>query len=142
MSLEENKQVVRNAIAEFWNAHDLRMGDKYHAEGFINQDPSQPESKTLADLQEFARQVFSAFPDLQVAIEDMIAEGDKVAVLWMVRGTHQGEYKGLAPTGRTIALPGASIHRIRDGQIAETQWRYDSAILLQQLSQVSTPVSA
>ena len=69
---------------------------------------------------------FEAFPDLNVTLEDVIAEGDKVVTRWTIRGTHQGELMGIAPTEEQIALKGITIHRIEADKIAEEWERYDS----------------
>ena len=66
---------------------------------------------------------FVGFPDLQYTIEDMVAEGDKVAVRWTGRGTHKGEFWGVAPTGKEATMRGISIIRIEGGKILE-EWAY------------------
>ena len=75
-----------------------------------------------------------AFPNLNVTLEDEIAEGDKVVTRWTIRGTHQGELMGIAPTEEQIELKGITIYRIEaDKKIAEEWERYDNLGLMQQL---------
>lgn len=74
-----------------------------------------------------------AFPDLHVAIEDVVAEGDKVVHRNTVTGTHQGEYQGLAPTGKTITYNEIFIIRFADGRIAEIWGVVDVLTQLRQL---------
>ena len=81
----------------------------------------------------------SAFPDLHMTIDDMVAEGDRVAYRWTVRGTHRGAHTqlGIAPTGKQVTGWGMSIDRIVGGKIVETWNRYDSLGLMQQLEAVT-----
>jgi predicted ester cyclase len=63
----------------------------------------------------------NAFPDVQLSIEDQVAEGDKVVTRWIGSGTHQGEMMGIAPTGNQVRVDGMTISRIEDGKIVE-EW--------------------
>ncbi len=74
-----------------------------------------------------------AFPDLHIAIEDVIAEGDKVVSRNTVTGTHQGEYMGLSPTGRTITYREILVLRFAGGRVAETWGIVDVAAQMRQL---------
>jgi steroid delta-isomerase-like uncharacterized protein len=75
----------------------------------------------------------SAFPGFQTSIEDMVAEGDRVAVRHTHYATHTGAFAGVPPTGRQIAVPGIEVLRVRDGQIAEFWHQDDFLGMLQQL---------
>jgi steroid delta-isomerase-like uncharacterized protein len=77
--------------------------------------------------------LLSAFPDLHVAIEDVLAEGDKVVYRNKVTGTHQGEYRGLPPTGRSVTYDEIFIVRFADGRIAEIWGVVDVFAQLRQL---------
>jgi len=80
---------------------------------------------------------FVGFPDLQFTIEDILAEGDKVAVRYTGRGTHKGEFWGVAPTGRQVTMRGISIIRIKEGRIVE-EWAYINTLnLMEQLGALS-----
>jgi predicted ester cyclase len=75
-----------------------------------------------------------AFPDLNVSVEDVIAEGEKVIIRYTSRGTHQGETRGLGPpTGRHIELEGLAMQRFEESRIVEFWDRFDTLSLLQQL---------
>ena len=82
--------------------------------------------------------LFHAFPDLHVAIEDVIAEGDKVVYRNTVTGTHQGEYRGIAPTGKTITYNEIFIFRFTEGRIAEIWGVVDVLAQLRQLGVIPT----
>ncbi len=76
----------------------------------------------------------AAFPDLQITVEDMIAEGDRVAARWTLRGTHRGDFLGVPATGRQVTVAGMEFYRLADGQIAERWAVVDIAGLLRQLA--------
>ena len=75
----------------------------------------------------------TSFPDWTEHIEDIIAEGDRVVTRWTSRGTHQGEFEGIAPTGKQVTVAEVAIFRIANGKIAE-QWGFpDIMALLRQV---------
>ena len=73
----------------------------------------------------------AAFPDLVITVEDMITEGDKVACCVTIRGTHKGDLKGMAPTGKQITMTGIEIHRIAGGKFVEHREQMDMMGMLQ-----------
>jgi steroid delta-isomerase-like uncharacterized protein len=75
----------------------------------------------------------AAFPDIHFDLEDVLAEGDKVVIRWTCTGTHRGEFRGIAPTGKRVSFPGMNIYRLRDGKIVERWGVEDGLSLLQQL---------
>jgi len=88
----------------------------------------------LEDKKRYVSDALSAFPDAQVTVEDMIAEGDKVVTRYTIRGTHQGETEDFGPpTGKQVELKGITIHRFEDGQIVEEWEAYDNLSMLKQL---------
>src|SRR5215204_4283902 len=84
------------------------------------------ENKTVA------RRVVEAFPDSRNVVEDVIAEGDRVAARWTTRATHKGEFAGISPTDRTVEVAWFAVFRLADGKVAES-WDTYSPELLQQL---------
>ncbi|GAH49735.1 unnamed protein product, partial [marine sediment metagenome] len=76
----------------------------------------------------------ACFADIHCTVEDMVAEDDKVAVRWTWRGTHTGEYMGIAPTGKQVTMTGISILRIVGGKIVEEWDESDNLGFMQQLS--------
>jgi steroid delta-isomerase-like uncharacterized protein len=77
-----------------------------------------------------------AFPDLERTIEDLVAEGDKVVARWTARGTHDGDFNGIPPTGKTAHSSGITIFRIADGRIVEEWAESDTLGLLQQVGAI------
>jgi predicted ester cyclase len=85
----------------------------------------------------FAR-LHHAFPDLQVTVEDLIEEGDKVVGKNLVIGTHQGEYMGISPTGKSVTYNEIMIFRFVSGRIAETWGIVDVFSQMKQLGAIPT----
>ena len=85
----------------------------------------------------------AAFPDIQVTVDEMVAEGDRVVVVWSATGTHRGPFGGVAPTGRRVSGTNASILRLRDGRITEYRVFRDRLETLQQLgATITLPTAA
>jgi predicted ester cyclase len=83
--------------------------------------------------------MYSGFPDLRFTMEEMIAEGDKVAERLTVRGTHEGEFMGVPPTGKQVEFPGMGVLRIREGKIVEFRAMPDMLGVLHQIGAVPEP---
>jgi predicted ester cyclase len=88
------------------------------------------------------RQIYStyvtAFPDLHFTIEDIVAEGDKVVTCYTARGTHQGDLRSIAPTGKHVTVMGIVIDRFAGGKVVESRAVWDTLSFMQQLGVVST----
>jgi steroid delta-isomerase-like uncharacterized protein len=107
--------------------------EEVYAPDLVWHEPDQ-DVRGIEEGKQFASTFLEAFPDAQVTVEDMIAEGDKVVSRYTIRGTHQGETEEFGPpTGEQIELEGITIHRIEDGKIVEEWERYDNLSILQQL---------
>src|SRR5215210_8300890 len=109
MSAEENKAVVRREQEELWN----HTGDLDAAEELIAAGQAEAAKQGAANFRR-------GFPDVISTIEDLIAEGDKVVARWRSRATHQGDYMGIAPTGKEVEFTGISFYRIEGGKIAQS----------------------
>jgi steroid delta-isomerase-like uncharacterized protein len=135
---EENKAIVRREHEEIWNSQgNLDAADEIYAPNYIGHDPTLPEDiRGVEAARQFAAMYRSAFPDLEFTIEDQIAEGDKVATRLTVRGTHQGELEGIAPTGNRVEITGIVISRIAEGKIAEDWSNFDALGMLQQIGAI------
>ena len=80
-----------------------------------------------------------AFPDLNVTVEDMITEGDKVATNITIRATHKGDLMGIPPSGKQVATEAMEIHRIADGKIVEHWEVLEQVTMMQQIGVIPTP---
>ncbi len=131
MSLEENKAIVRKMI-EAINKQNLASLDEVMAPDFVLHMHAQQVQGWKVNKQVIEDEI-KAFPDLHVAIEDIIAEGDKVCVRLQETATHTGEYRGLAPTGKKLSYTVVAIWRIVEGKIVEGWIVYDQMDFLKQL---------
>lgn len=119
MSTEENKQTIRRVFDEFVNQGDFSIVDEIYRDDVIDHQPlpGAPDGRdgvkyTIAGLR-------GGFPDLQVTIEEISAHADHVVIHNTWRGTHEGEFLGLSPTGKKISSKGVVVWRLQDGKIAE-----------------------
>lgn len=122
-AVEMNLAVVRRLHA-VWNDGDLTVVPDLYAPDFVGHWPSQspiPQRLGHEGVAMGVRRIRAAFPDWTETIEDLFGAGDRVVSRYVSTGTHRGEFEGLAPTGRRIALPEMSIYRLVDGRVAE-QW--------------------
>jgi steroid delta-isomerase-like uncharacterized protein len=129
------RQVVRR-LHQIWNTGDLAAVDEVYAEDFVGHFPPSshlPERRGRAGAREGITRARAAFPDWHEAVEDMIAEGGKVVTRYTSTGTHRGEFRGIAPTGRAVTLPEISIYRVARGKVAEQWCLLDDLGRLQQL---------
>jgi len=130
MSLEKNKATVRRFIEE-WNKRNLAALDELMAADYF--DPSL-QVRGLEAYKQLLTMFLKSFPDWHETIEDIIAEGDRVWIRFKDTGTHTGEYRGLAPTGKKVTETGVLIWRIVDGKIVEKESAvYDELDFLKQL---------
>ncbi len=130
MSTEENKALARRSW-EFTDNPDALV--EVYAPDVVWHNPDQ-EVQGIEEAKQFIGMFKSAFPDMNAAVEDVIAEGDKVVTRITMRGTHQGETEEFGPaTGRQVEESGITIQRIEGGKIVEEWNSYDNLSLLQQL---------
>ena len=117
MSIESNKALVRRFVTEVWNEGNLALADE-----LVHQDYDIPEIGRGPEAVKRVVTVFrTAFPDMDWSIENLIAEGDWVAVRLLLHGTHRGEFRGIAPTGRRVTMQEMVFWRIVDGRL-HTIW--------------------
>jgi len=108
MALEDNKHVIRRHYGELFNGRRLEMASEITAEDYIEHGVAPLRTsraraaEPIESLRDTVRWLTSAFPDLHIEIDDMVAEGDKVLAYITMRGTHEGEFQGKAPTGRSF----------------------------------------
>ena len=136
MSAEQNKSIVRRWIEEGWNKGNLAVIDQVYAPNYVQHEPAPAPVTSSEALKQYVGAYKTAFPDLHFTIEDMIAEGDRVVVRQTFRGTHQGDFMGIAPTGKQVTMTEIEIFRVVNGKGVENWTSSDDLGLLQQLSVV------
>jgi steroid delta-isomerase-like uncharacterized protein len=140
MSTEENKAAERRFYEEVWKKRNFAVIDELVAPDVIEHNPTVPgQGPGREGFRQTVEMLLSAFPDAQVTIEDIIAEGDKVVVHWAGRGTHRGELMGLPPTNKEASAAGIDILRYEGGKRVETWRQWDTLGMLQQLGVLPTP---
>lgn len=140
MSGEERKAAVRRLMEEAFGGGRPEVVDEVLDPGFVRYDPyiEAGEVRGPQAVKENIAWFRNAFPDLSCAVEEQVAEGEKVASRWTVRGTHQGEFFGVAGTGNRVEFTGIQIDRFNgSGKIVEERAEFD---LLGAMRQVGAAV--
>jgi steroid delta-isomerase-like uncharacterized protein len=120
MSLEENKELVRRIYDELWNERKLEVAEELIAQNAVNYDTGLlPQPFGPEEMKGTVRMVTVGFPDNHHEVQEMIAEGDKVVVRCTLTGTHEGEFMGILPTGRSIEVSEIHVYRLEDGKAVE-----------------------
>lgn len=131
LSSEEMKAITRRFAIEPWSNGNLAVLDEVCAPNYVIDWGAQG---TLQDVKNAILEYRQAAPDLTLELGEMVAEGDLVAYRWTMRGTHQGEYRGLAPTGKPVSATGITIIRFANGKIVHDQFESGSPSVEQQVS--------
>ncbi len=117
---EENKAIARRVYQM------ISTGDFDRAEEIVDASspdnellPGDPSAKLIDTFKETFAEARAGFPDLSITVEDVMAEGDRVAARVTMRGTHRGEFQGISPTGKRVEVKAIDMFRISDGRIVE-----------------------
>ena len=133
MSTEENKAIVHRIFNEFLNTGNLDAADEFFAVNFVNHSPGRGTAPDREGMKQFIASLRTTFPDMKLSPDDLIAEGDKVAVRMTASGTHLGEIARVPPTGKRISWDAMSILHFVDGKVVERWNLSDELAILQQL---------
>jgi steroid delta-isomerase-like uncharacterized protein len=133
-----NKAIVRRYYDEVLTQGNLSALDELATMDYVEHNPLPGQGEGLAGLRDRVGMLRAAFHP-RFVLEDVIAEGDRVAVRWMNHGVHQGTFAGLPATGRAFVIAGIDIHVVRDGKLAEHWDVVDQLSLLQQLGVLPPP---
>ncbi len=133
MAAEGNKAIIRRFVEEVQNGGNLAVLDELTAPGYVNHTTPPGVPADREGIKQLAAMFRQAFPDGQMTIEDMIAEGDRVATRKTFRGTHRGALSGIPPTGQAVAIGLIDIVRLVDGKVVESWSVADDLGLLRQL---------
>lgn len=133
----DSKSIVRRMYEEVWNKRNLEAAKEFIASSHAMQLIDLPDSGIGPEA--YARNVVQfvrAFPDLKFKVLDMVAEGEKVVALWNISGTHKGEFRGVAPTGRKVSVDGITISQLAEGKIMDSYVSLDLWSMMQQLGAI------
>ncbi len=118
--LVDNDEIIRSYVEEVWNRGRLGVADLLLAAGNVSHDfACAADAATVEQVKQRVRRLRTAFPDLQVTIDDLISAGNLVAARLTVRGTHEGIWMGIAPTRQQATWTGTVIFRLAGGKIVE-----------------------
>ncbi len=133
MSGEENKVLLRRYIEEVLNQGNIDAVDKFFAADCVDHTAPPGTAPGANGIRQLLTVTLAAFSNIHATIEDIIAEENKVVTRFTARGTHTGEFLGIAPTGKEVSLMQISIDRISGGKIVEHWGLADQMALMQQL---------
>ena len=140
---EQNKALTRRWFDEVWNQGRSQTIDELaapdvtmHGLGEDGGDVRGPDG-----FRPFWQRFREAFPDLQITVDDLLADGDKTAVRVTLRGTHRGPTLGVPPSGRPVRMSGMVIAQWRDGQLIEGWNEIDAAGLMRQIGAAAAPAA-
>jgi predicted ester cyclase len=136
MSFEENKKIVHR-YQNIYNSNNLDALDEVVSNHLLTPRIMPGIPAGIEGAKAAHRIMLTGFPDYQTMIDDIFAEGDKVAVRITMTGTHEGAFMGIPPTGKHVSFTGMYIARIADGKIVEHWGEEDGVSLLQQLGVLS-----
>ncbi len=128
---EKNKDFIHAYNEDFWNKQNIAAFEKYYTADFIMHNASV--DMNCEQYKGLCQAYFTAFPDLHITTNDLVAEEDKVTKIWTANSTHKGELMGIPATGKQIVVKGIEVFRIADGKIAEVWASMDNLGMMQQL---------
>ncbi len=139
MTAEQNIATLKRAIQAI-NDRDLSIVPQLVTPGFVRHDLAGAfrEVGGREGVADFLQLLLKALPDLQIKVEDIFATEKRVALRVTLVGTHQGEFQGIAPTGRKVKVSGNHLYRFEEGKIAEAWQLYDVAGFLRQIGALTT----
>ncbi len=139
MAASELKDIVRRFSVEVWNKGNMDMLGDVLAANYVYHDPDAPDIHTLDDYRQFISNIRTHFPDARYAIEDIIAEGDRVMVRYTFSGTHrEGHVYGVPPSGKKVEHAGVAIYRFEAWKVLEVWDIWDAAGVMRRLGAIPT----
>ncbi|MGD8766107.1 MAG: ester cyclase [Desulfobacteraceae bacterium] len=138
MSTEINKTIIHRLILEVWSQGDMALLAEIVAPDFLDHTTTGDVSGS-ENFKNLVVAFRTAFPDIKLSINDMIAEGDKVMARWAALGTHKGEFLGNAASDNHISITGVHIYRLTNEKLVERWGNWDQLGLMQQIGIIPTP---
>jgi steroid delta-isomerase-like uncharacterized protein len=140
--MAEAKLIVQRLSEEPWNGN-WDVIDELVDPGYVGYASAEPEPiRGPAGVRQNIEKYLAGFPDARIAVDDLVAEGDRVATRWTRRGTHTGEIAGIAATGREVTVSGLTISRLENGKVVEEWITWDTLEMLVQLGAIPATASA
>lgn len=141
MSTNNNRNVVMRYYEEVLNGGNVGLLDELAVSDYDEHSPFPGQPNGLEGLRARVGGILAAFRP-RFTVHRLICEGDLVAAHWTNTGTHQGEFMGIPPSGRTVTISGIDVHLLRDGRLAEHWHVVEELQMLQQLGVLPQPQGA
>jgi steroid delta-isomerase-like uncharacterized protein len=141
MSAKEIKALTHRFFEETnkGEAAAIAVTEQSVATNFVFHGATGEDIRGLKDFKQHVSELYRAFPDNHVTIDDMVVEGDKIATRWTLTGTHKGEFMGIPPTNKKVKMWAITIDRVAGGKFVEEWERLDTWGFMQQLGLAPTP---
>ena len=140
---DDLKAILRRFVDEVWNGGNLDAIEQFIAPSYVRHDPGLPmELRGPEGVRQVVTMYRTAFPDLHLELENVLVEGDRLALRLTGSGTQRGPLPGIPPTGRKGSVWAMEIHRFENGKIVEQWVLIDNLTLLQQLGAIPAPSGA
>jgi len=134
MSAKSNRELILRFYDEVWNRGNVDVAREVFADDYVRRDLRPTTARAGGEGQaRIAADFRRAFPDLELSVDLLVAEGDTVAARWTMTGTHTGPWGGVAPTGRVVVYSGANFFRMSRGRVVEMWNHRDDLGLREQL---------
>jgi steroid delta-isomerase-like uncharacterized protein len=133
----DNKAVIRRLYNDVWNKRNLAAIDEIISPSHALYEPDAYDSRVgPAAYRATAERFLRGIPDLRFTVQEVISEGNKFVVVWVVTGTHQGEFYGVPATNKKLSLEGITIHQIKNGKIFDSYVSWDELGMMRQVGAV------
>lgn len=132
-SLDRNKAIYQHYIQQVFNQGQVDLLDELLSPSYVYHEAPPGTLPGAEGIKQVVSMFRAAFPDLEITIDDQVAEGDLVCTRATTRGTHQGEIFGIPATGKAVTMNGLTLVRIVEGRIAESWVKNDVMSLMHQL---------
>ncbi len=138
MSTEANKSLIRRYYEEVLNGGKVALLDELAVPDYDEHSPFPGQPNGVEGLKARVGAIVGSFRP-RFTLNELVAEADTVVAYWTNTGTHQGEFMGIPPSGRTVTISGVDIHRLRGGRMAEHWHVIEQLQMLQQLGAIPAP---
>ena len=138
MSIEQNKAQVRRMLEMIATGNTAGIAEVV-APSWVNVDPALPPMQGIEGAKQLVTLLSNAFPNVQLNLDIVVAEGDKVATHFSFSGTQKGQFLTVPPTGKSVSVSGTGVFHIKDGKIVENRVVFDALGMMQQLGIAPVP---
>ncbi len=131
MEMNEQHEAWMNRLLDAWNRHDVQAAADFCSADYYGIDVSESSPQEGPQgLQASMARYLDAFPDLSLVPVEVVADGERIAMRWVARGTHRGWIMNIPPTGKRVAIAGTWFLTLADGKIQQATSVWDVAGLL------------